>query len=304
MSVIGRLWRRAPAWRLCGTVALACTALAAMFPPTLPHWPSGTPLADNPGDVPGPAAASPAHGPPGHAALSSSTSPDGTARYVQQPDSAPLDYSMANTPPLAPGRTGLIPEAGRMMPLPAGAWQTLAFARSSGPMATQVSLLDRVEDGLLTGLLLIDAPAPVGRISGPATAPLPCVTPDVLARQVLPQPAADPYAHECWTIVASAMTGPDGAGSRDALLKIGLDRLEMLHVAVPDHMLVVRLVRSDETGWMLATLFLPDWRGTSPGALHRLEGWAGRFEALFHKGYDRTLAAGDVTPAAARDPQG
>lgn len=303
MSVIGRLWRRAPAWRLCGTVALACTALAAMFPPTLPRWPSGTPLAD-PGDVSGRAVASPAHGPPGHTALSGSTSPDGTTRYVPQPDSAPLDYATVDRPPLAPGRTGLIPEAGRMMPLPAGAWQTLAFARSSGPMAAQVSLLDRMENGLLTGLLLIGAPGPVGRISGPATAPLPCVAPDVLARQVLPQPAADPYAHECWTIVASAMTGPDGAGSHDALLKIGLDRLEKLHVAVPDHMLAVRLIRSDETGWMLATLFLPDRRGTSPDALHRLEAWAGRFEVLFRKGYDGTLAAGDVTPVTARDPQG
>ena len=299
MSVIGRLWHRAPAWRLCGTVALACTALAAMFPPALPRWPRGAAPAAVSGDAPTPATASPAGGTsPGGAAFA------GTARYVPQPDPAPLSYSTVSTPPLAPGRTGLVPEAGRMMPLPAGAWQTLAFARGSGPMATQVSLLDRVEDGLLTGLLIAAAPPPVGRVSGPATAPLPCVAPNVLARQVRPQPAADPYAHECWTIVASAMTGPDGAGSHDELLKIGLDRLEKLHVAVPDRMLVVRLVRSDETGWMLATLFLPDRRGTSPGALHRLEEWAGRFEALFHKGYDGTLAAGEATGAAARDPQG
>ncbi len=290
MSVIGRLWRRAPAWRLCGTVALATTALAAMFPPVLPRWP--TPASATLGAI---AAAPPA---------ANGAPPVGAARYVPQPDPPPPSYSTLDKPPLAPGRTSLIPEAGRLMPLPAGAWQTLAFARASGAAVTQVSVLDRVEDGLLTGLLVLGAPAPVGRISGPATAPLPCVAPNVLARQVMPQPATNPYAHECWTIAATAMTGPDGAAGHDALLKVGLDRLETLHVAVPDRMLVVRLVRSDETGWMLATLFLPDRRATSPLALHRLEAWTARFETLFHKGYDGSLAADDVTSLAARDPQG
>ncbi len=101
--------------------------------------------------------------------------------------------------------------------------------------------------------------------------------------------------HEQWA-------GPDG-GSRDALLRRGLERLDKLHVSVPDHRLTARLVRSDETGWMLATLFLPERRAVSPGAVHGLEAWTTRFETLFHKGYDGTLAAGDVTPVAARDPQ-
>ena len=293
MSVIGRLWRRAPAWRLCGTVALACTALAAMFPPALPRWPSPTPAAGTGADAAGPAAAVPGNG----------TVPAGTARYVPQPDPTPLSYSTISMPPLAAGRTGLIPQAGRTMPLPAGSWQTLAFARNAGPGVPQLTLLDRVENGLLTGLLVVAAPTPVGRISGPAAMPQQCVAPDALVRQILPQPAGNPYAHECWTVTGTTMTGSDSASSRDALLQRGFERLAKLHVSVPDRMLAVRLVRSDETGWMLATLFLPDRHGTSPDALHRLEEWAARFETLFHKGYDGTLAAGDVTPTAARDPQ-
>ena len=287
MSVIGRLWRRAPAWRLCGAVAVACTAMTAMFPPALPRWPAGTLRA---GDVPGTAAAP--------------SSAGGAARYVPQPDSVPLDYATIEMLPPAPSRTGVIPHAGRMMPLPAGAWQTVAYARGAGVMAAQMTLLDRMEDGVLTGLLLVASPAPVGHVSGPAAAPLACVTPDVLARRLVAGPAGDTYAHECWTIAAADLAEPDGPDGQDALLKAGLGRLETLHVAVPEHMLVVRFVRSDGNGWMLATLFLPDRRATSPGALHRLEGWAGRFETLFHKGYEGTLVAADVTPAAARDPQG
>lgn len=297
MSVIGRLWRRAPAWRLCGTVALASTALAAMFPPAVPRWLPAAP-APPAGD------ASPAGNPPAPAAPDSRTLPAGAARYVPQPDPAPLGYSTYDNPPLAPGRTGLVPAAGRQVPLPAGAWQTLTFARAPGPPVLQVSVLDRMEDGLLTGLLVVAAPAPVSRTPGPAAAPLPCVAPDVLARQVAPASAANPTAHECWTIAAADMAGLAGAGSHDGLLKLGLARLEKLHVAVPDHMLAVRLIRSDETGWMSATLFLPDRRATSPGALHRLEAWAARFGTLFHKGYDGTLTSGEINPAIARDPQG
>ena len=108
MSLIGRLWRRAPAWRFCLITAVAFTGLAAMFPPAIPHLPvfhRHHPGADKPADV--------AH----YNALSAAA------------PTVPTDTGMIHMPPLDAGRSGIVPVAGRLLPLPAGVWHELALAR-------------------------------------------------------------------------------------------------------------------------------------------------------------------------------
>ncbi len=326
MSVIGRLWRRAPAWRMCVGVALAGTALAAMFPPAWqhpawqhPNWqrpawlnpaPSPTGVAGAtpaPPETPAVATTTPAAsttsaaGPPGPAAASAARA----ARYVPQPDTTPLTYSTIERPPLAEGRQSVVPHAGRLMPLPTGRWQEIAFVRGGGTLAVQASLLDRVDAGRLTGLLLVASPAPVGRVAGPVAVPPLCVAPDTLAHDlVAAAPGQDPTAHECWTVTVADMAELASPQDKDALLRQGLERLNTLHVTLPEHMLVVHLIRSDAGGWMVAAIFLPDRRAEQPGAMTRLEEWAKRFERLFHRGFDGTLSPGEVTATLARDPQG
>ncbi len=281
MSAVGRLWRRAPAWRLSVAAAVAFTVLAAMFPPTLPRWlfervaPAANPQAANRDDGP---------------------------RYAPQPPQPPPDYGIAAFPPAGPGRTGIIAFAGRQLPLPAGSWQELVLARSAG-VAEQASLFARIEHGRLTGLLLAASPGPVSGGGLPVGGFAPCFAPDAIAHQIIPSTAAQgPMARECWTLTAF-----DPAQARpDELLRGGFDRLDRMAVAVPDRLLAMRYLRTDETGWLTVALLLPDRAGPGSVAPHdtaRLQAWIRRYVTVLHKGFDGTLTAGELTPAVARDPE-
>ncbi len=275
MSVIGRLWQRAPAWRACVVTAVAFTGLAAMFPPALPHL---LPLR-----LPG----------------VQSGRADVAARYRPAPLPTPPDQGILHVPPAdGASRQGIIHYAGRLLPLPAGAWQELVVGRGGGAEMQQATLFDRVVDNHLTGLVLVAAPGVMSGATGSVGLPPPCADPGRLAGAITPeQPGQNPLAHECWAITPVDMQAT-AAHPLDDMMQRGLARLGELHVAVPDRMLATSFMRSDNGGWLLATVLLPD-RG---GPIRKLEDWAARFQVPMHKGYDGTLVAADLTPAVVRDP--
>lgn len=282
MSVVGRLWRRAPAWRLTLAAAVAFTALAAMFPPPRPAWLR---------------APSPAH------AIAPADPTQASPHFAPPPAAPPSDYGVVAFPPPGPDRTGIIPVAGRQVPLPEGTWQELVLARSGGAVAEQASLLARVADGHLTGLLLAASPGPVAQEDAPFGGIAACFLPGTIAHQIIPTTAADgPMARECWTF--TPFDREDGAARADSdeVMRGGFDRLDRMSVSVPRHMLALRYIRTGQGGWLSVLLLLPDRRGDGPDATRRLQAWIRRYEGALHKGFDGKLSPADLTAATVRDP--
>ncbi len=272
MSAAGRLWRRAPAWRVSLVCAIAATGLAAMFPPAFPHWFSE-------------------HSAAGRKDLG--------PRYVPQTTAVEPVYGI-ELPPLGPGRSGIIPFAGRQLPLPQGTWQELVLAKSGTSMAVQVALLGRIDGQRLTGLVLAAAPGPLGNAAGAAAGLGPCDVRDAIAHQIVPADMnRDPLSHECWSLVALDLAAATSPAKTDEVLRRGFGRLQEMGVAVPGHMLALDYVRSDPTGWLTVLLLVP---GEQPAASRRMQGWVRRFAPLLHKGFDGSLEAGELTPAVAHDP--
>ncbi len=268
MSAVGRLWRRAPAWRLSLVSALVLTGLAAMFPPAMPalRWPS---------------------------------SPTGAgadqARFHPVADPAPAAQGITHLTPLGTARSGLIREAGRQVPLPAGAWQQIEVG--SEPGAMQRTILVRVADHRLTGLFQIASSGALGGLASPVGVPSVCADPSRLDGAITPaQPGQSPLAHECWEVVAqdmhAVMAEPQGSMLRDALALLG-----KMTVAVPTRMLAVTFFRSTDSAWQETSLMVPD----SGQTLTALRAWAGRYQAVLHKGFDGTAGALDLTKAALQD---
>jgi hypothetical protein len=273
MSAFGRLWRRAPVWRVSLVCAIVSTALAAMFPPAIPRWAAdrvgaaGADLA--PKFVPQTAAVDPAHG--------------------------------IELPPLGTGRSGIIPFAGRQLPLPAGAWQELVLAKSGAGMAVQAVLLGRIDGQRLTGLMMATAPGPFGNAAGEVAGLGPCDSRGSIAHQIVPADMdRDPLSRECWVLVPLDTGAADSPAKTNDVLSRGLGRLQAMGVAVPGLMLGMDYVRSDPTGWMTVLVLLPD---SQPSASRRVQAWVRRFAPLLHKGFDGGLKADDVTPGAVRDPE-
>jgi hypothetical protein len=288
MTVLGRLWRRAPAWRVCLVTAVACTALAAMFPPAVPRWQDLSRLWAAKTGAPGPAAAL--------------GGDKGVPHYAPAPTPGPLDYSTIDSPPLGEGRTGIIPFGGRSLPLPTGAWQELVLARSGGEHPVQLAVLDRVTDGRLSGLLLVTASSPWGG-AGQVGLPQACVSPEIVARHITPdRPEQEPLSHECWTLTAVSLSQLASHAANDDPLGRALSRLGQQNVPVPDTALALTFVRSSANGLMNVTLFVPARGPVSRAATRPQQDWAARYQAILHKGFDGTLKPEDLTPASIRDP--
>jgi hypothetical protein len=153
VSVIGRLWRRAPAWRVSLVSAIALTGLAAMFPPALPtmHWPWSSPW------------------------RSASRSGPDQASFHPAPDPAPSDLGESHFMPPGIARTGFIAEAGRQVPLPDGSWQELGVAVAPG--ALQRAIFTRVVGNHLTGLFQVAATGALGGVASPVGVPPECSDP-------------------------------------------------------------------------------------------------------------------------------
>ncbi len=261
---MGRLWRRAPAWRVCLVAALATTSLAAMFPPGMPGW---VKRAVQPASrvAAAPAGASTAH-----------FKPAGTV-----PDSG---YSALWYPPAGSEHAGAVAFAGRELPLPAGRWQTLVLARGGKPVSGPIEVFGRVDAGEMTGLLMVAAPDPIEHPMSPFDATQTCDEPDSIANFVAPEPFGQgPLVHECWRL--SALRGFDLAerGRLQPVLDRALLRLKETDARIPDQLVLLDYLRSDESGFLTALLFLPD-RHT--GARQTMVGWAKRYVALLHDAYD------------------
>ncbi len=261
MTAAGRLWRRAPAWRLLLVTAVAATALGALFPPARPVWDA----------LPG---AKPPVPP--------------RATFTPQAPQVPIDGALMHAPPLLTQRSGTIPFAGRQLPLPAGNWQTLILARTAKPVSAQIEVFGRIEAGLLTGLLLALGPDPVDTQPSPFNAPQRCEEADSIEDWAAPEAfGQDPRDHECWRLAAFNPLGLAERGRLDGVLGRALLRLEDMGVKFPDHLLLLHYLRSDETGFLSAMVFVRD---TRPAGNKRWVAWARRYAAALHDGYAGTLS--------------
>jgi hypothetical protein len=265
MASIARLWRRAPAWRLLLCVAIGSTALAAMFPPVLPHWVAMVP-------------------------------PTGGARFTPSADPKIADYETTEWPPLGQPRSGATPFAGRMLPLLQGGWHALVLARSPGPAPRQMELLGRIAGTKITGLLIATGPDAVAGGLPPAIVMAPCNTAGAIAAHSMPDVAADPLAHECWTLDSLEVSLPPGTSSPGHFVLPPLERLTAAGITIPTHMLAFRYSRSDQSGWIGAMLLIPP-PGRSPAELRRLQIWGRAMAGLMHRGFDRDLPPGGVQQA-------
>ena len=108
--------------------------------------------------------------------------------------------------------------------------------------------------------------------------------------------------HECWLLLDSNMTSAAKRDGLDDAMKNALNRVEQLGAKVPDHMLMLLYVRSDQTGWLDTLLLLPDSRDTTASASRRIQSWIRRYAAALHQGYDSRLSPSGLPAAAARDP--
>jgi len=275
MAAFGRLWRRAPAWRLCLIGGVVFTGLAAMFPPPLPHipWPGSA------GTSAGGASAS------YHAAAGTTT------------DAPHSDEAYGSLPPFGAGRSGTIPFAGHQIPLPPGTWQDLLVMRTGD--GDQALILGRIDGGKLTGLMLASAPTPTSNSAGPVSLPPACYVPSAIAQNVTPSgPGESPLRHACWTLLAIDMQKANQAADPADPIRRAIDRLAPLDIAVPTEMLALNSIRSDETGALAVRLFLPgsDSALTGAGGKARMKGlgaWIDKYEALLRKGYEHSLGTGD-----------
>ena len=218
--------------------------------------------------------------------------------FTLPPANPPSDDGHLEMPGDEATRSGVIPFSGHKLPLPAGTWQELALAQASGASATQVSLLARIEDQHLTGLEMAAAPSPLSNSIGGFDGTGPCSATNTIVQETIPVPGANPLARECWALSETAMTGDNAEIRKDELLKRGLDRLTHMGIQVPDHMMVLSYLRTDETGWMTTFLLLPG-RRADPN--HRLINWVKRFAPLLHKGYDSSLTPAELA-AIGHDP--
>jgi hypothetical protein len=273
MLAIGRLWRRAPGWRFCLFLAVASTGLLAMFPPkvpTLDRW---------------------------------RAAPAGSgAHYRPQPDPPPLTYGSIDLPPITQTRSGLIPFAGRQVPLPEGRWSELVLLRSGGPQMLQAVLLVRLQSARMTGMIVVAGPPAVAPAQMPAMQINQCLNLAGLPMHDL-SPADDlgGARQECWSVrrlLTAHLTEPDRP---DPLDQKAFARLGKLEIEVPAHLLASRYFRRDGNSELSVTVMLPD-PAESSTVMRRTEAWMQRWVLLLHRGFDGALKPSNVTTSLARDP--
>jgi hypothetical protein len=276
MSAAGRLWRRAPAWRFCLVTALATTALAAMFPPSVPHYTTAPPTTAAPFTP--------------------------SAHFTPQPPAAPSQGTETQVQRNPQDRNGVVPFAGRQVALPPGNWRDLVLAISTGAPPVQESLWFRAEGGRLTGLLHAVSPTPASGAPGSLSKPQICFASAAILKDVAPEPpTSNPMVHECWVLVDTQATSAAARDKIDPVLRRALTRITDLGNTVPDRMLTLLYVRSNETGWLTLELMLPADTDTTAAASRRIQAWIRRYAEVAHLGFDGKLPEGE--PAAiAHDP--
>nr|WP_321985590.1 hypothetical protein [uncultured Lichenicoccus sp.] len=288
MSAFGRLWRRAPSWRLALFAAVGCTTLAALFPPAMPPAVSGA-LAGSPllhPHLPHFGASA-----PGTGATKVATAPV----FATPPDATPPDYGTLATPPLGAPRHGTIAFAGRQVPLPAGDWVELVLVRSGGARPLQSIVLGRTGAGQVTGLLSLTAPPPVASTDDGIRPTGACYDPASLASQQAGV-SPGPPSHECWVMRPVRMSEIVDPAREFIIQRRAIARLQGMDVTVPQSLVELRWFRSDASGWMGATLLV---RPQPDGGSRAQAAWMQRWSRLLRRGYDSGSPG-----AVAADPTG
>ena len=269
MSAARRLWRRAPAWRLLLFVAVAATALTAMFPPRLPAW-----LARQESGPAGP-------------------------RYRPRAEAPPAPVTRITLPPLGEPRQTMIPFAGRQLPLPQGKWTEVALLSAAGTFPQQGLVLARLVSGRMTGLIIVRGTPPTGRDD--QVEPGACVDATGRPMHVLAPPKADGQAAmECWftrSIAASKLMDPANPLESHVLTRLG-----GLDIAVPAHLLVSLYYRHVDGATFSVATMLPD-PSESAALMRQVETWMRRWVPLLHRGFDAALEPSDIKPKLAHDPE-
>ncbi|WP_428374825.1 hypothetical protein [Lichenicoccus sp.] len=287
MSAFGRLWRRAPSWRLALFSAVGCSAMAALFPPALPARLSGV-LGGSLGGSLGSSGLLHPHLPHfGAGAASASAAP----HFAAMPDAAAPDYGTLAAPPLGATRHGTISFAGRQVPLPAGDWIELVLVRDGGAHPLQSIVLGRTSAGQVTGILSLTAPPPLASVEDGVRPSGACYDPAALASQHA-DPGPDPLSRECW-VMRPVRTSEIIDPKREFIIqRRAVARLQGMDVTVPPALVELRWFRSDAGGWMGATLLV---RPQPDGGSRAQSGWMQRWGRLLHRGYDN--AASGTVPA-------
>ena len=158
MTAAGRLWRRAPLWRLALASAVTFAALSALFP-----TPALLGLFDR-------------------------------LTAGKMGSTPPVPPVIGDYPSYAATFSGTLRFAGRILPLPAGTWHELVSGREEHDTELDFMVLGRIEKGGLTGTIV--ANASVIPADGPIQPHLPFGCFD--ARSLVAVPPADTGPHDCW----------------------------------------------------------------------------------------------------------
>lgn len=274
-TAAGRLWRRAPLWRLVLTAALAFGVLAALYPAASFHLPANL------------------HLPPWLHLPSS-----GPAPRTSTPTQARGSVEAADMP-AQPAFHDTFTIAGRTVPLPAGDWHELVGARAEAAAEIADVVLGRWQGGALTGLLRLIAttgPADNGRAAG--------VIEDCNGYGNFAVKWSD-AGHTCWLIRRIDLPAP-GTDPQAAHTMMGaaLQRLQVLGVTAPAWLSAAVWSHAQASEMMTYELMVANGRDPhdQSAALAALQGWMGRFVPLLRRGFDGKLAVSQVSPGLARDP--
>jgi hypothetical protein len=254
--------------------AVAMAALAAMFPPGVPH-----------------------------AAATLAAAPfTPSAHFTPLPPAAPAEDGAIQVQPNPRERSGVVAFAGRQVALPPGDWRDLVLAIHAGAPPVQETLWFRAAAGRLTGLLHAAAPTPASGAPGNLSRPEICQAPEVILKDVAPEPpSSNPMVHECWVLLETDATSAAVRDKIDPALRRALTRITDLGITVPDRMLTLYYVRSTETGWLTLALMLPADADTTAAASRRIQAWVRRYAGVAHQGFDGKLPEA-MPPAIAKDP--
>ena len=275
-TAAGRLWRRAPLWRLVLTAAIAFGVLTALYPAPsvpLPSWVHLPPWLHLPQWTQA-----------GHAPAAPPAQRKGSVEAAIMPPGPPLH--------------GTLTVAGRTVPLPAGDWHELVAARDEDVAEISDLVLGRWQGSALSGLLEVMAstgPADHGEPAG--------VIKDCDSYENFASKWSD-AGNTCW-LIRKINVPPPGADPQAAHTMIGaaLARLQVLGVTAPAWLSAAVWSHAQGSEMMNYELMVANARDAhdQSAALGSLQSWMTRFAPLLRRGFDGKL---DATAAAglARDP--
>ena len=149
------------------------------------------------------------------------------AHFVPLPAPPPSEYGIVAFPPLGPGRAGIIPFAGRKLPLPsrhlagtrAGAQRRGGGRAGDGPGPDRGGASDRPAAGRRPPVRWAAT-----RRRWPDSPPASCRMRSRI-RSSRRRPAESPMARECWTLTAFDTAGAASGPQPDEVMRGGFDRL-------------------------------------------------------------------------------